>query len=267
MAGADHHALHAVDLDRALELLEEVVAAVRNRGGERVDLSRMLVLLLGQEPVDLAMLGQDQVRLGVAEVGRVIADHRDVDAVPLLRRQHVLDGHRAFALPVRRRLLLRRIDVGMEVDDHLISLPARPSSPAARPVDRVALDAAAEDARADADVDGEADLAAIEAAVTDLRRVRLHHHRQQPPLDMRRGGKALEGLLDVEDEIAVRALDLPASGDLRRDDPGEQHAVADIVGGVRPRFAHLEGVRYDACARRHLFEDGRRRSRLTSGSR
>ena len=141
MAGADHHALHAVDLDRAFQLLEIVVASVRDRACERIDLAGVLVLLLGQEFVDLAVLVENLVEVGVPQVRRVVADDGGGDAMLVLRRQHVLDCHRALALPGGRGLLLRRIDMGVEVDDH-VSLPflrivtatwsARPSNPAVR---------------------------------------------------------------------------------------------------------------------------------------
>jgi hypothetical protein len=119
MAGADHHALEAVLLDRALEFLEIVVASVRYGAGEGVDLAGMLVLLLGQELVDLAMLAENLVEVGMTQVRRVIADYRGVNAVLVLRGQHVFDGHRALAVPSGRRLLLRRIDVGVKIDDQV----------------------------------------------------------------------------------------------------------------------------------------------------
>ena len=68
----------------------------------------MLVLLLGQELVDLAMVDKDAVEIGVPQIGCVVADDGGVDAVPVLRRQHVLDRHRALALPGGRGLLFRR---------------------------------------------------------------------------------------------------------------------------------------------------------------
>src|SRR5262245_39879914 len=122
------------------------------------------------------------------QIGRVVADHRGVDAVPLRRREYVLDSHRALALPGRRRLLLRRIDMGVEVDDHdalldgerwqLLRYPLR--LPAARgdAVDGVAVDPAAIDAKPFAEVDHEADVRAVEPGIAHRDRMRLDHLRK-----------------------------------------------------------------------------------------
>src|SRR5262245_13234236 len=57
-------------------------------------------------------------RVELAELVVGIADDGAVDAGDALRLEHVLDGHRASALPEGAIADLRRGDVGMKVDDH-----------------------------------------------------------------------------------------------------------------------------------------------------
>ena len=78
----------------------------------------MLVLQRSDVAVHFFDGFQLPVAVHVAQFVDRLTDQRCVDAGFFLRLEDILDRHRAAAAPERILLLLRCLDVGVEIDDH-----------------------------------------------------------------------------------------------------------------------------------------------------
>src|SRR5258708_3730507 len=124
MARTDQHAAQVVLLHGAFELAQMVVAAARDCDRDCHHAVLMLVPQRRQIVVRLADRRQRVLaRIGL-EVMAGVRDHAEVQPDLVVQAQHVVDGGRAVAAPERRRLLARRMHMGVPVDDHVGSYPS-----------------------------------------------------------------------------------------------------------------------------------------------
>ncbi len=127
VAGVDQHAVQLVVADGALQLPQEVRAAAGDGAGEAHQPPLVAMLDLGRVLVP-ALDGPEGLGIGHGlYVMDGVADDHHVHAGAVVDVEQVVQVERRAAVPGRPLDVLRRIDVGVPVEDHgCIAYPLTP---------------------------------------------------------------------------------------------------------------------------------------------